>query len=176
MIDDDTFGPDTLVSLDGVQDQASPFEFVLEVGRMHQNQLLVPRCKIYVHFQDFQFIAGIFVQANLADAQDIPSLQELGNDRNDFFRELYIFGFFGIDAQPRKMRKAELCRPLWLMLGQLTKIIMKSIDGTAIESRPKRGLAHRLAACGGDFDVVIRDAADHVGVRFDVSHGVKRET
>src|SRR5207342_3051793 len=43
--------------------------------------------------------------------------------------------------------------------------------GAAVEAGPKGGFAHGLAAGGDHFDVVVGDAADHVGVGFEVTHG-----
>ena len=76
------------------------------------------------------------------------------------------------------MRQAEFGGALRLVLGQLAKIIVKAGGRTAVEARPERRFANRLATGDGHALVIVRDAADHVGVRFDVAHrdSVKRET
>ena len=71
----------------------------------------------------------------------------------------------------REMRQPELRRALRLVVGELAKVIVKALHAAAIEARPKRRLAHRAAARGDHRLVVVRDAADHVAVRFDVAHG-----
>ena len=57
-----------------------------------------------------------------------------------------------------------------LVLGQLAKVIVKSLCRAAIEACPKRRLTHRLTACHDHRLIIIRRPADHVAVRFDISH------
>ena len=53
------------------------------------------------------------------------------------------------------------------------KIIVKSGGRTAVEARPERRFANRLATGERHAFVIIRRAADHVGVRFDVFHALR---
>jgi hypothetical protein len=68
------------------------------------------------------------------------------------------------------MGQAELRGPFGFVLGQLAKIIVKTIDGAAVETSPKGGLAYGGATGSGHADVIVSDATDHVRVRFDVTH------
>src|SRR5215469_1889378 len=68
------------------------------------------------------------------------------------------------------MRQTELGGAFWLVLGELAKIVAKAVNRTAIKSRPERWFANRGTAGQCHVDVIIRDAADHVGMRFDVAH------
>ena len=56
------------------------------------------------------------------------------------------------------------------MLGQLTKVIVKSLRRAAIKSGPKRRLTNRLTSGHHHRLIIIRRPADHVAVRFDISH------
>src|ERR1700722_16872833 len=73
------------------------------------------------------------------------------------------------------MSQAELGGAFRLVLGQLGKIIKKSRRAATVEARPERRLANRLAARQRHALVIVRDAADHVGVRFDVVHNYELE-
>jgi hypothetical protein len=68
------------------------------------------------------------------------------------------------------MFQAELRRALRLVLGELAEIIVKAVHGTAIKTRPERRFADGFAAGERHALVIIRRAADHVGVRFNVTH------
>ena len=68
------------------------------------------------------------------------------------------------------MRQAELRRALRLEVGELAEVIVEALRAAAIEARPERRLTNRGAARRGHRDVIVRDAADHVSVRFDVAH------
>ncbi len=50
------------------------------------------------------------------------------------------------------------------------EIIVKAGGRTAVEARPERRFANRLAAGERHAFVIVRRAADHVGVGFDVAH------
>jgi len=128
------------------------------------------RCQIHVHFQHAQFVSGIFVQPDFADAQHIGPVEELRDDGEHVVREFQILGFLGIDAKPGKMRQTKLRGALRLVFRELAKIIVKAISGTAVEAGPERGLADRLATGGRHSDIIISDPADHVRMRLDVFH------
>ena len=101
----------------------------------------------------------------------------MGDNGDDLFGKFHLFSFLGVDAQPGEMRQTEFGSAFRLVLGELAKVIVKAVDGTAVEPGPEGRFANRQASRRGDFHVVIGDAADHVGVRFDVFHawGVKRD-
>ena len=98
--------------------------------------------------------------------------RNFGNQRDDFLGELHVLGFLGIDAEPAEMFQAELRGALRLVLGELAEIIVKAVGGTAVKARPKRRFADRLATGQRHALVIVRDAADHVGMGFDVAHGM----
>src|SRR5450432_485581 len=73
-----------------------------------------------------------------------------------FLRKLHILGPLGIDAEPEEMFQAELGGAFWLVLGELAEIIVEAVYGTAVEARPERRLANRLATGERHAFVVIR--------------------
>ena len=100
-------------------------------------------------------------------------VEKFRDQRDDFLGELHVLGFLGIDAEPAEMFQAELGRALRLVLGELAKIIVKAVGGTAVKAGPERRFANGFATGDGHAFVIVRDAADHVGMRLDVSHGVE---
>ena len=54
--------------------------------RVDENELIVLRGEIDVHFQNFQFVARIFVQPDFADARDVRAFEKFRNDADDFLR------------------------------------------------------------------------------------------
>src|ERR1051326_7409844 len=123
-----------------------------------------------MHFEHAHLIARIFVQSDFSDAKDVRALKESRNNCNDLFSQFHVLRFLRIDAEPREMRQTEFRRALGLMLRKLAKVIVKAIRRAAIESRPERRFANRLATRDRHSHIIIRDPADHVRVRFDVFH------
>ena len=72
---------------------------------MNENELIVPRREVHVHFEYGHFVAGLFVQPNLTDTEHVGAFEKLGYERDDFAREPDIFRLLGIDAQPSKVRQ-----------------------------------------------------------------------
>ena len=66
--------------------------------RVHENQLLMARGEIHLHFEYAQFVPRIFVQPDLSDAENIRAIQKFRDQRDDFLRELHVLRFLGIDA------------------------------------------------------------------------------
>ena len=57
-----------------------------------------------------------------------------------------------------------------LDLGELPKIITKTICTTTVEARPKSRLTQRHATSCGHVRIIISRATDHVRMRFDEAH------
>ena len=68
------------------------------------------------------------------------------------------------------MWQTKLRGALGFVFGQLTEVIIEAIRRTAIKARPESRLAYRRASGDDHRLVIVRDATDHVGVRFDVAH------
>src|SRR5688572_5256308 len=68
------------------------------------------------------------------------------------------------------MRDAELRRAFGFVVGQLTEIIVKTIGGTAVETRPEGWLTDGRTAGGRHINVVVSRSTDHVSVGFDIAH------
>ena len=70
-------------ALEHVEDQARALELVLEMRRVDEDQLVVPRGEVDVHFEHLQFVARILVQPDFADAEHVGPVEELRDDRDD---------------------------------------------------------------------------------------------
>src|SRR6266849_5214737 len=69
------------------------------------------------------------------------------------------------------MRQTEFGRALRLVLGELREIIEKAGRRTTVEAGPEGRFADGGASGGDHVAVIVGDAADHVGMRLDVTHG-----
>ena len=96
--------------------------------------------------------------------------EELRDEGEHVVGEFHVLGFLGIDAEPGEMRQAELGGAFGFVLGELAEVVAKAGGGTAVEARPEGRFANGLAAGHGQREVIVRDAADHVGVGFDEAH------
>ena len=170
MIYDAAFWPNPAVAFEDVNDQPRAFEFIFQMRRVDQNELIVFGGHIDVHLQNFQLVSAVLVQTDFADSKHIGLVQELGDDGKNIFGELHVFGFLRIDAKPGEMQQAEFRRALRFVLGQLAKIIEKAIDRTPVEAGPERWFTDGLAAGRGHIQVIVGHPANHVTMWFDVSH------
>src|SRR5437016_7662156 len=137
---------------------------------MDQYHLIEPSSQIHMQFEDLNLIARILIQSNLADAKHVVRAEEFRNESQNFFGQFYILRLLGINAKPAKMGQTKFGSSLRLMLGELTEIIIEAGGGTAVEPGPERLLANGLAPGELELKIIIRHAADHVGVGFDVVH------
>jgi len=170
VIDDDALRPDAFVALQHVEDEARAFELVFEMRRVDENELMVPGGEVRVHFEDLEFVPRVLVEPDFADAQDVRTVEELRNQGDDVFGQLDVLGFLGIDAEPGKMGEAEPGGALRLVFGELPEIVLKPGRRPAVEARPERRLANGPASRQRHVRVIVGDAADHVGVGFEIAH------
>ena len=126
--------------------------------------------QVDVLLEDGRLVARVLVQADLADAEDVRPVEELGDQGDDLARQRDVLGLLGVDAQPAVVADAELGGPLRLDLGEVAEVIAEALGGAAIEAGPEGRLADGDAAALGHAVVVVGDAGDHVDVRVDVVH------
>ena len=79
-------------------------------------------------FEHGDFVAAVFVQADLADPEDVRPSDELRNDRQDVVSQLQVFRFFWINAEPAEMRQPKIRRALRFAFGQEREVISKTFD------------------------------------------------
>ena len=170
VVDDDARGIDFAVCAKDVDDEAGAFPFVLEVGSVDEDHLVVLHGELDVAFEDGDFVAAIFVEADFADAEDVGAVEKGGKQREDFVGEGEVFGFLGIEAKPRIMRQAEFGGALRFVVGELAKVVVEALGGAAVEAGPEGGFADGAATGGDHGGVVVGGAANHVGVGFNVAH------
>ena len=99
-------------------------------------------------------------------------MEELGDDGEDFASEGDVLGFFGVDAEPREVGEAEFGSTFGFVVGELAEIVSETFDATSVKSGPEGGFTYGCASCGDHGLVVVRGATDHMGVGFDIAHGI----
>lgn len=172
VIDDDTAGVEFGPRKKGIEDQFCALEFVLKMRGVDQDELLMLQGQIDLPFQNGDFVAAVFVESDFANAKDIGFLEEFRNQGNDIAGNGQIFGFFGVDAEPTVVREMKFFRPFWFMLGQLGKIIVKTLRGSPIKSGPECRFTNSAAAGQGHGLIIVGRPADHVTVGFNIAHGI----
>ena len=124
-----------------------------------------------MHFEHLHFVAAEFLFKPISPMPStLGRSRNFGNDGDDFLRELHVLGFLGVDAKPAEMRQAELRGALRLVLGELAEIIVESRAPNCGRSPPRTPVRKPPAQPAVAMRVIVRDAADHVGVGFDVAH------
>ncbi len=171
VVDDDALGFDGRVGFQHVDDEVGAFELIFEMGGVDEDELVVIDGELDVFLEDEDFVAGILVETDFSDAEHVGFLEELGDDGEDFSGEGDVFGLFGVDAEPGEMREPELGGAFGFVVGELAEIVAETFDAASVEAGPEGGFANGGASGGDHGFVVVRGAADHVGVGFDVTHG-----
>ena len=72
------------------------------------------------------------------------------------------------------MLDAEFGGTLWLVVGELAVVVMKTLRRSTVKAGPEGRFADDLAAGEGHGLVVVSGATDHVGVWFDIRHFGRR--
>ena len=171
VVDDAAFGFDAAIVFEDVDDEARAFEFVFEVRGVDEDELVVARGEVNVFFEDGDFVAGILVEADFADAENGGAFEERRDEMEDVFGEGDVFGFLRVDAEPGVVLEAEFGGAFGFVFGELEEVIVEAIRAAAIEAGPESGFANGFATGEGHGLVIVGGAADHVAVRFDVAHG-----
>jgi hypothetical protein len=135
-----------------------------------EHELVVVLRNLHVLLEDPELVAAVFVEADLADAEDAGFVDELGDEGDDVVRQLQILRFLRIDAQPAVVLDAELGGALRLILGDLAEVVVEAVGAGTVKACPEGGFADGLTTGDGHALVVVRGAADHVAVGFDVVH------
>lgn len=138
-----------------------------------EDELVVARGQIDMFFENGDFVARIFVEADFADAEDVGTFEQRGNEMEDVLGERDVFGFFGVDAKPGVVLEAKFGGALGFVFGELAEVIVESVGAAAVETGPKGGFANGFATCRRHGLVIVGGAADHVAVGFDVTHSGK---
>ena len=135
---------------------------------MHENELLVPRCKIDMFLEDHQFVAAVFVQADFTNAQNVGPIEELGYQRHDLAGKFRILRLLWIDAQPREMPDAERGGARRFKFRELTKIVVEALWTAAVVAGPERRLCDGHTPRQRHAVVVIGGPRDHMNVGVNV--------
>ena len=92
VIDDHALRLDPRVGLERIEDQPRALELVLEVRRVDEDELVVPRREVDVLLEHLQFVARVLVQPDLADAEHVRPVEKLRDDAQHFVRERHVLG------------------------------------------------------------------------------------
>ena len=84
--------------LEGVEDDQRALALVFEVGGVHEDELVVLEREADLLFEDGQLVAGVLVEPDLADAQNVGLLEEFRDNRDDLPRETGVVAFLRVDA------------------------------------------------------------------------------
>lgn len=131
-------GADPGVGPEDVEGELGALEFVLEMGM--DEELVGAGGEVDVHFQDADFVAGVLVEADFADAQDARAVEELGMSEITSSASR-VSSDLGVDAEPAVVGNAVPGGPLRLVLGELAEVVEKAQSRTAVEARPEGGFA-----------------------------------
>ena len=173
MVDDDARRIDARIFFQDIDDEPRALPFVLEVRSVDKNHLAVLHRELHMLLENHDLVPAVFVQPDFADAEHVGPVEKRGNHRQHLVGQREILSLLGIEAKPRKVRQAELRGAARLVIGQLAEVVAETLGGTAIKAGPERRFAHRAATGCDHRGIVVRDAADHVGVRLDVTHRKK---
>ena len=101
---------DAAVVLEHVHDHPRALVLVLQVRRVDQDQLVGLHGQVDVLLEDGRLVARVLVQADLADAQHVGLVEELGDHGDHLARQRDVLGLLGVDAQPGVVLDAEELR------------------------------------------------------------------
>jgi hypothetical protein len=80
VVDDDALGLDLGEVFQRIDDEARAFELVLKVRGVDEHELVVILRDLHMLLEDFQLVAAVFVQADLADAEHAGLVDELRDE------------------------------------------------------------------------------------------------
>ena len=95
------------------------------------------------------FVARVLVQPDLADAQHVGPVEELGQHGDHLAGEGDVLGLLGVDAQPGVVADAVVGRALRLPLGELAEVVAEAVGAAAVVAHPEGRLADGHAARPG---------------------------
>ncbi len=171
VVDQDAATVNSRIATQHIQDHTRSLILVFQVGRVDQDLLVVPDGQFHVLKKDGRFVLRILVQSDLADSQDVGAVQKLRDHRQHFARERNVLSFLRVDAQPSEVLNPELSGTLGLRLGQLPKVIAKTIDAAPVKTGPESRFTKGNAPHLGQRFIVVRSPRNHVNVGVNVVHG-----
>ena len=151
-----------------IHDQTRPFQFVLEMRCVHEDQLVVFFGQSDLFFENDELILRVLVQPDFTDPENIVLLEELRNQRHDLASKAWIIGFFRVNAEPAEVLNPKLGGSARFVLGELPKIVVETLSTGAIKTCPECGFGHSNAPGLRHPHVVVRGSGDHMNVWVDV--------
>ena len=80
MVDNDALRLDSLIILEHIQNQPGALQLIFEMRCVNQNKLVMARGEFHMFFQHRNLVPAVFVQADLANAENGGTIEELGNE------------------------------------------------------------------------------------------------
>ena len=81
-----------------VQDHPRSLMLVFEVRRVNEHLLIVLDSQLHVFLKDRRLVGRVLVQPDLADPQDVWTIEELRDHFDHLARQRNVFGFLGVNA------------------------------------------------------------------------------
>ena len=91
VIDNDPRRIHSRVPAQQIDDQPRALPFVLEMRRMHEDQLPMPHRQLDVLLQDAHLVSRVFVQPDLADPEHVRAREKLRDHGQDLARQTQVF-------------------------------------------------------------------------------------
>lgn len=80
VVDDDFVAVEVWERSEGIEDEFGAFEFVLKVRGVDEDGEVVIEGDLDVFLEDGEFVAGVFVESDFADAEDGGAVDEFGDE------------------------------------------------------------------------------------------------
>ena len=135
---------------------------------MHEDHLVVVGGQLEVGLKDLQLVSTVLVETDLADAEHVRPIEEVGDEIDDLPCEDRILRLLGVDAEPGVVGDAVLGGPLRFGVGQDGEVVEEALRTRSVVARPERRFGDRDTSGEGHALVVVGGPTHHVDVRIDV--------
>lgn len=153
-----------------IEGESSAFEFIAEVWGVDEDDLVVAEGDVELFLEDGEFVGGVEVEADFADADDGGFAEEMGDLGEDFAAEGEVVGLFGVHGDPAEMADAVLSGAGGFELADLVEVVEEGAGVLAVETRPEGGLGDGDDAGHGHAFVVVGGSSDGVVMGLDDVH------
>ena len=93
--------------VESVDNKARAFKFVLKMGGMNENGLIVFFGNFHVLFKDGELVLGVFIKPNFTNPKNCRLVDKIRNKGHYLTCKDRVLGFLWVDAEPAEMLDAE---------------------------------------------------------------------
>jgi histidinol dehydrogenase len=170
MIDEHMLGLYSLFIFQNRSDDGRALVLVMQVGRVDQNHLSVFGSYLDLFLEDRDFIRRILIQSDFTNTKNARMMQQGRNQLDHLPRQLHVFRFLGIDANPAVMIDPILGGSERFHLREKPKVIGEAGSRRTIITRPEGGFTDRDDAAASHVLIIVSRSADAVNVGIDELH------